>query len=181
MASDWQIYIDFDPYENGLLVGLACQRLGENEFIGVCIFNDDAQRTLFRLVLDAEQEPELFLATAGGDPGAGWAYNFANIQPDLQPPVPMDADLAKRLADLADHFLSEWFWFDDDPDADVLAAQFQGLGFEVFRINLRPEKLAGMEAVEADDADDATWLVYDTVSDAIIKNALEEYVLSPMS
>lgn len=180
MAADVQIYIDFDPYENGLLVGLACQRRGENEWLGVCIFNDDAQRTLFRLVLDTDQEPELFLATADGDPWGGWAYNFANIQSDLDPPVPMDETTGKMLQSLAGQFISEWFWLDDAAGADALAAQYEGLGFETFHINVLPEKISDMQAVE-EAGEGATWLVYDTVQDAFIKEVLEEYVLTPMA
>lgn len=172
MENELQIYIDFDPYSQGLLIALVYKAINEKTFIGYCILNNGEQHSLFELEINENLEPVRLLSTESANPWEGYSKNLLNIHPYIDNPVEIEDTLTEQFEQIVQFLLKEWIVENCD-DIDVIITQYNILGYQTFPLNIRPFRFNEMNYNEENEN---IWFEYNSLSDPVVRNILEEYI-----
>ncbi|MBU6460007.1 MAG: hypothetical protein KGQ58_03890 [Proteobacteria bacterium] len=167
-----EIYIEFDPCVAGLAIALIYKPVNETTYMGYCILNNGEYHRLFLLNVDEDFEPLSLFSTDSANPWEGFTQNLLNIQPDIDIPVDMEANLAEEYEKMVYYLMQEWL-FKSDSNRESMAIQYGILGYELFPINVYPWRFREMHYREEREL---SWFEYDSRKSDVVYHILEEYI-----
>jgi hypothetical protein len=145
--------IAYAPYGVGLMCALVYFERDADVY-GWWIGARDSEylSAYFRLEHLFSSKPTRFYASEGSDLYDGWKHLYSARETKLDKPVPVEDAISHELERVQGMFVSEWLFFDNDPDIAAERAAYDRYNMPLGTVNLRAHRLNRL------DKHHAVWL-----------------------
>jgi len=145
--------IAYAPYGVGLMCALVYFER-DTDVYGWWIGARDSEylSTYFRLEHFFSTKPTRFYTSEGSDLYGGWKHLYSAQDTELAKPVPVEDAISHELERVQDMFVTEWLFFENDPDIAAERAAYDRYNMPLGPVNLRARQLNKL------DKHHAVWL-----------------------
>jgi len=151
--TEHQAFLAYAPRGPGLLCAVAYLTLGDAVCGWWTGFHDYRYLpAYFKLERFYSAQDVCLLATEGSDLYGGWRYDYSRSQPALEPPLRIQDELVRPLAQLQELFFDEWLFDRSQPHVEEELVAYARGELAVQDVNIRHRRLNKL------DPHGAVWL-----------------------
>ncbi|MDH3437766.1 MAG: hypothetical protein OEN48_12360 [Betaproteobacteria bacterium] len=94
-------------------------------------------------------KPTRFYASEGSDLYGGWKHLYSARTTELDKPVRVEDAVSHELERVQNMFVTEWLFFDDDPEIAAERAAYDRYNMPLGQVNMRAQRLNKLDKHQA--------------------------------